>query len=225
MQKCGRIIVKGIVQGVGFRPFVYSLAKKYDIDGSVQNLGSEVRVVASGENFGLFLSEIRRGTPLSKIDSVETEDYSGTVGPGFYIDKSSTGTLSGFIPADVSICDDCIADIREVGGRYYRYWATSCVNCGPRYSIISEIPYDRERTTMDEFPMCGCCRAEYEDPLSRRHHAQTIACRNCGPGLFLYDRCGDPVDCTDPVMMAAELLDAGHIMAIRGIGGFHIACH
>lgn len=224
MKKCGRIIVKGIVQGVGFRPFVYSLAKKYNIEGSVQNLGSEVRIVASGEYFDDFLSDVRNGTPLSKIDSVESEEYSGTVGQGFYIDKSGAGTLSGFIPADVSICDDCIADIRDKNGRYYNYWATSCVNCGPRYSIISEIPYDRERTTMDEFPMCAECRSEYEDPLLRRHHAQTIACRNCGPGLFLYDRSGNSLECTDPVKMAAGLLDAGNIVAVRGIGGFHIAC-
>lgn len=224
MQKCGIIVVKGIVQGVGFRPFVYSLAEKYNISGSVQNLGSEVRVVACGDNFDSFLSEIGKGTPLSKIDSVDVLDYSGAAVSGFYIDKSSTGTLSGFIPADVSICDDCIDDIRDKDGRYFSYWATSCVNCGPRYSIISDVPYDRERTTMDEFPLCAGCRKEYEDPLSRRHHAQTIACRNCGPGLFLYDRTGDPVDCPDPVKKAAELLDAGHIVAIRGIGGFHIAC-
>jgi hydrogenase maturation protein HypF len=128
------------------------------------------------------------------------------------------------IPPDIAICDECIGDIFTHGGRYENYWATSCVNCGPRYSIISEIPYDRERTSMAEFPMCPACAAEYSDPHSRRHHAQTIACASCGPALTLFDRLGNRVDCPDPVAEAARLLDSGFILAMRGIGGFHLAC-
>jgi hydrogenase maturation protein HypF len=128
------------------------------------------------------------------------------------------------IPPDIAICTECIADIFQAGGRYGNYWATSCVNCGPRYSIISEIPYDRERTSMAYFPMCPACAGEYSDPHSRRHHAQTIACENCGPKLALYDKLGNPVDCSDPIREAASLLDAGSILAMRGIGGFHLAC-
>ena len=110
------------------------------------------------------------------------------------------------IPPDIAMCDDCIADIFMAGGRYEGYWATSCVNCGPRYSIISEIPYDRERTSMRDFPMCPQCSQEYGDPLSRRHHAQTIACAACGPSLELLDTLGNRVTCPDPIHEAAALL-------------------
>ena len=128
------------------------------------------------------------------------------------------------IPPDIAICDECIADIFDSGGRYEHYWATSCVNCGPRYSIIHEIPYDRERTSMAAFPVCPACGKEYERPRLRRHHAQTIACSTCGPGLELLDRLGQRADCPDPVAKAAALLDSGHILAVRGVGGFHLAC-
>ena len=143
---------------------------------------------------------------------------------GFFILPSGTGSHSGMIPPDIAICPECIADIFHKGGRYENYWATSCVNCGPRYSIISEIPYDRERTSMADFPACLACAGRYSDPHSRRHHAQTIACENCGPKLALYDKLGNPVACSDPVKEAAGLLDAGFILAMRGIGGFHLAC-
>jgi hydrogenase maturation protein HypF len=143
---------------------------------------------------------------------------------GFFILPSGTGSHTGMIPPDIATCSACIADIFQPGGRYGNYWATSCVNCGPRYSIIRDIPYDRERTSMADFPMCRDCAAEYNDPRSRRHHAQTIACPGCGPELGLYDNLGNPVACCDIVKEAAGLLDAGFILAMRGIGGFHLAC-
>ena len=234
----GRIVIKGIVQGVGFRPFVYSQAKLYGIRGSVKNLGSEVSIVAFGSRFEEFLKAVSVGTVLSKIDSVEVFDIddgdnaasvkgseSAAGGDDFVIEKSGrSASLTGFIPADVAICDECVKDIFEKGGRYEGYWATSCVNCGPRYSIIREVPYDRERTTMDAFPMCEGCRGEYESPKSRRHHAQTIACNTCGPGLSLLDRDGNDLKSASPTDDAARLLDEGHIVAIKGIGGYHIAC-
>ena len=234
----GRIVIKGIVQGVGFRPFVYSQAKLYGIRGSVKNLGSEVSIVAFGSRFEEFLKAVSVGTVLSKIDSVEVFDIddgdnaasvkgseSAAGGDDFVIEKSGrSSSLTGFIPADVAICDECVKDIFEKGGRYEGYWATSCVNCGPRYSIIREVPYDRERTTMDAFPMCEGCRGEYESPKSRRHHAQTIACNTCGPGLSLLDRDGNDLKSASPTDDAARLLDEGHIVAIKGIGGYHIAC-
>lgn len=223
-RKKGTIIVKGIVQGVGFRPFVYAKAHELGIDGTVKNLGSEVAIRASGERFGEFVAALRQGPPLARIDSVQVFDLDGPVGTGFTILKSSAGALSGMIPPDVAICDACIADIFRKGGRYENYWATSCVNCGPRYSIIENLPYDRERTSMSAFPMCPACAGEYHDPKSRRHHAQTIACASCGPGLLLSDAQGRKVDCHDPIREAAALLDAGRILAIRGIGGFHIGC-
>ena len=224
MQKSGRISVRGIVQGVGFRPFVYARACEYGIAGSVQNLGSEVEIYARGERFGDFLAAVSEGPPMSRIDSVDVTETSVDIPDGFVIKKSKSGSFSGMIPPDISICDECIADIFTPGGRYEGYWATSCVNCGPRYSIIQEIPYDRERTTMDSFPMCGACAGEYGDSHSRRHHAQTIACPICGPGFRLMDKTGTDVLRDDPIREAAALLDAGKILAIRGVGGFHLAC-
>ena len=224
MQKSGKISVRGIVQGVGFRPFVYARACECGIAGSVKNLGSEVEIFARGEKFDTFLAAVSRGPPMSRIDSVDVTATDAEIPDGFVILKSGTGSFSGMIPPDIAICDDCIADIFTRGGRYEGYWATSCVNCGPRYSIIKEIPYDRERTSMDSFPLCEACAGEYGDPHSRRHHAQTIACHTCGPQLRLMDRTGADVPCTDPVREAAALLDAGKILAIRGVGGFHLAC-
>jgi len=224
MQQKGRITVRGIVQGVGFRPFVFAKAQAFCISGTVKNLGSEVEIYAKGDRFEDFLAAVSRGPPLSRIDSVEVEDTDREIPDGFQILKSGTGSFSGMIPPDIAICDECIADIFESGGRYEHYWATSCVNCGPRYSIIHEIPYDRERTSMAAFPVCPACGKEYGDPGCRRHHAQTIACSTCGPGLELLDRLGQRADCPDPVAKAAGLLDSGHILAVRGVGGFHLAC-
>ncbi|HZD43599.1 MAG TPA: Sua5/YciO/YrdC/YwlC family protein, partial [Methanomicrobiales archaeon] len=155
---------------------------------------------------------------------MEVQDIDGTPPPAFTILPSGAGSLSGFIPADVAICEECIADIMQEGGRYQNYWATSCVNCGPRYSIIHEIPYDRERTSMDTFPLCTACRQEYGDPACRRHHAQTIACAACGPTLELLDAGGNSLKVSDPIRETAALLDSGNIVAVRGTGGFHIAC-
>ncbi|MBT8508183.1 hydrogenase maturation protein HypF [Methanomicrobiaceae archaeon CYW5] len=223
MRKNGQISIKGIVQGVGFRPFVFAAAVKFGITGNVRNLGSEVLINAWGDHFEEFLCAVAGGTPLSRIDSVDVREVEGHAPEDFSILESTTGALSGFIPADVATCEECLADIMQSGGRYEGYWATSCVNCGPRYSIIHALPYDRERTTMDEFPLCRGCSDEYTDPGSRRHHAQTIACHACGPSLALLDRNGEPVQ-GDPIPTAAGLLDDGAVIAVKGLGGFHIAC-
>ncbi len=224
MQKKGKITVRGIVQGVGFRPFVYTQARALEISGTVKNLGSEVEIVASGDNFEKFLEAVSRGPPLSRIDSVDVGGFSDAVPEGFFILPSGTGSLSGMIPPDVATCDECISDIFKKTGRYHQYWATSCVNCGPRYSIINELPYDRERTSMAEFSVCPACAQEYGDPGCRRHHAQTIACAECGPRITLIDTLGNKAEGLDPVREAAALLDAGRILAMHGVGGFHIAC-
>src|SRR5512135_363567 len=224
MREKGKITVRGIVQGVGFRPFVYARACALGISGTVKNLGSEVEILARGENFETFVSDVSRGPLLSRIDSVEVTNTLQEIPDGFSILPSGTGSLTGMIPPDISICDDCVGDIFTQGGRYGNYWATSCVNCGTRYSIVQEIPYDRERTSMAEFSLCPDCAREYGDPGCRRHHAQTIACPACGPHLTLIDALGNRTEGLDPMQEAAELLDAGKILAIRGIGGFHIAC-
>ncbi|MFH0968734.1 MAG: carbamoyltransferase HypF [Methanobacteriota archaeon] len=220
----GRIIIRGIVQGVGFRPFVYAKAQELGIVGSVQNAGSEVRICAYGDRFEEFCDLVSQGTPLSVIDSVEVRPLQGEYPQDFLIIPSATGVLSGLIPPDIATCNDCIQDIFTTKGRYEKYFGTSCVNCGPRYSIIRTLPYDRERTAMDNFPPCPTCNAEYNDPGCRRHHAQTIACTTCGPALTLCTAKGDPIRVSDPIKEVATLLDRGEIIGIRGLGGFHIAC-
>ena len=224
MQKQGHIIIRGVVQGVGFRPFVYARAIAHGICGSVSNAGSEVRIDAWGNNFDEFLEDVKKGTPLSIIDSVEVFQLSGPPPDSFTIQKSQEGIRTGLIPPDIATCPDCVQDIRTPGGRYEGYFATSCVNCGPRYSIIRFLPYDRERTAMDMFPPCPACTSEYSDPSCRRHHAQTIACNDCGPKLSLHAKSGQIIPDRDLIGRTADLLDEGNIVAIRGIGGFHIAC-
>ncbi|MDD1665137.1 MAG: carbamoyltransferase HypF [Methanomicrobiales archaeon] len=224
MRDRGRILVRGIVQGVGFRPFVYARAHALGIRGTVKNTGSQVEIDAWGDRFDRFLEEVSRGPPLARIDSVEVLPLQGSQPTGFLILVSSTGTLSGMIPPDVATCGECVKDLFDDKSRYRGYFATSCVNCGPRYSIIESLPYDRERTSMASFPMCPECGREYTDPACRRHHAQTIACPVCGPRLTLMDSDGRVMETADPVREAASLLDAGSILAVRGIGGFHIAC-
>jgi len=227
MEQCAKIIIRGIVQGVGFRPFVYATAQEYGIRGAVRNTGSEVEILACGDKLENFTRALARGTKLSRIDTISVEALpkgNCICYNDFRISVSGSGSLSGFIPCDVSICDECIGDIFDRKSRYYGYWATSCVNCGPRYSIIETLPYDREHTSMTEFPMCHGCSHEFTDPLRRRHHAQTIACEECGPRLELLDGKGNNTGSQDPVGDAARLLDSGCIVGIRGIGGFHIAC-
>jgi len=224
MRRSGRVKIRGIVQGVGFRPFVYATAIALGIRGFVKNRGSEVEIQASGDRFEEFLAQVSRGPPLSRIDQVEVFPEPGPFPDDFSIQASESGTLSGMIPPDIAVCEECLGDIHDPSGRYSGYWGTSCVNCGPRYSIIRDLPYDRERTTMDAFPMCPECGREYHDPSSRRHHAQTIACASCGPRLRLLDREGNDISAGDIIAETARLLDAGYIVAIRGIGGFHLAC-
>ncbi|NLV28402.1 MAG: carbamoyltransferase HypF [Methanomicrobiales archaeon] len=224
MPNQGHIIITGIVQGVGFRPFVYAKAVLHGIRGSVWNTGSEVHIQAWGDNFDNFLSDIRRGPPLSVIDNVKVNPLFGIVPSSFTIQASNEGARSGLIPPDIATCSDCVRDIFTPGGRYEGYFATSCVNCGPRYSIIHSLPYDRERTAMNTFPPCTGCIEEYSNPACRRHHAQTIACDACGPALSLYSNKGQELATGSPIDVAADLLDKGHIVAVRGIGGFHIAC-
>ena len=224
--RCGRIIVRGIVQGVGFRPFVYAAAVRLGIAGSVINHGSEVEITACGDRFDEFCREVSKGPKMSVIDSVTVEPLSeGDVDTsGFFILPSADGARTGFIPADIATCDACLADIMDPSSRYYGYWATSCTDCGPRYSIIRAVPYDRERTSMEAFSPCNDCLTEYQSPENRRHHAQTIACRDCGPKLSLLTSSGEPVVTDDPIKTTAELLDAGYIVAVRGVGGYHICC-
>lgn len=220
----------GVVQGVGFRPFVYRTAVGYDLAGSVKNTGDAgVEIVLEGDESDVasFLHDLEHDPPpLSRVESVTVERGSPVGLDAFEIVESTDSSGgSGTIPPDTGMCDNCLADMRDPASRYHRYWATSCVDCGPRFTVIRELPYDRPTTSMDEFPMCEDCLAEYTDPADRRYHAQTIACPQCGPELTLVDSDDRPTAAgADAIRATADRLRDGGIVAVKGIGGTHVAC-
>lgn len=225
-----RIRVGGVVQGVGFRPFVYRIAKGRGLRGFVRNTGDAgVEIVVDGEPGGIegFLSDLRnRPPPMSRIESLSVEEIPADRGfDGFSILRSEDKReeLGSIIPPDISICDECLAELRDRGNRRFDYFFITCTNCGPRFTIIERAPYDRANTTMREFDLCEACAREYSDPFDRRFHAQTIACAACGPKVSLHDRNGAIVGTGDPIRKAGKLLENGSIIAIKGIGGYHIA--
>ena len=225
-----KVNITGIVQGVGFRPFIYRVAVRNGLAGYVRNMGDAgVEILLEGEeqnvqNFLLDLQE--KKPPLADIHNIIKTRLTGkNQRSRFAIYKSSEETeLSGsVIPPDIAICDDCLRELRDPKDHRYEYFFITCTNCGPRFTIIERLPYDRENTTMREFPMCGFCRKEYADPLNRRFHAQTVACPTCGPKAYLTTRDGTPVQHKDPVREAGRLLSEGAILAVKGYGGFHVA--
>jgi hydrogenase maturation protein HypF len=225
-----RINVTGIVQGVGFRPFVYRLAVRNGLTGYVRNRGDAgVEILIEGKEQAIpnFLRDLKeKKPPLAQIHDIITRTLQGkNKHAKFTIYKSSEETaLSGsVIPPDIAICNECLAELRDPKDPRYEYFFITCTNCGPRFTIIDRLPYDRANTTMREFPMCGFCRKEYADPLNRRFHAQTVACPTCGPKAYLTTRDGEPIQHKDPVREAGRLLSEGAILAIKGYGGFHVA--
>jgi len=217
-----KIRVKGVVQGVGFRPFVYAHAVELQLTGYVKNLGAHVDIEVEGSRTAIvrFIEFLKQGPPIARIDEVSVEWGRPRNYTEFTIASSGEGEF-GFTSPDIAMCDDCLWDLRE-SRRYEGYWATSCVNCGPRFTVTERLPYDRETTSMIDFPMCSECEQEYRNPNDRRHHAQTIACERCGPRLRLLNR--DLQRLNEPISTAGRLLLEGHILAIKGIGGFHLAC-
>lgn len=228
MNKCAKIYVHGLVQGVGFRPFVYRIAKKNELKGQVSNLSdASVEIIVEGEekNIMNFLNDLKTKKPeIARIDRIEIiwENFIGTF-EDFKITKSNQKklNLTSMIPIDLGICDLCITDIYS-HTRWYHYPFTCCAQCGPRFTILYRLPYDRENTSMRDFPFCSECKAEYEDPLNRRYDAQGTTCPICGPKLYLIDRYGEAIN-GNPLKLAADFLREGKIIAIKGIGGFHIA--
>ena len=217
--------ISGIVQGVGFRPFVYRLALRLGLDGTVSNAGGRVLIHAGGPRAALeafAAALVAEAPPLARIERVAHRP-AAVPEPGFRIVESGAGTVSIGVVPDVATCPACLAEIADPTARRHRYAFTNCTDCGPRFSIVAGLPYDRPATTMAGFAMCPACRAEYENPADRRFHAQPIACPACGPRLWL-ERAGTEITSTDPIHDAAELLRAGRILAVKGIGGFHIAC-
>jgi len=225
-----RITINGVVQAVGFRPFVYRIATDNDLLGWVKNLGDAgVAIFVQGKKTDIekFTDDLKeKNPPLARIEEINRDkvELDNTL-TEFTIVKSSSGSSgSGTIPPDIATCEDCLEDVFD-DTRYSSYWATSCVNCGPRFSVIRELPYDRDKTSMDEFPMCDDCRDEYSDPKDRRYHAQTIACPDCGP-LLWYETPDSKKRKTDnPIETAISELTAGKILAIKGLGGTHLACN
>lgn len=222
-----RIHVEGTVQGVGFRPFVYRLAVRHGLGGYVRNLGEAgVEIEAEGEPAALeaFLAALQEEKPpLAEIERLSVQDLPPLGERGFRILPSRDhGEGSGLIPPDTATCALCLRDIEDPQSRFHGYWATSCTDCGPRFTVVEALPYDRPRTAFRDFPLCPECARDYRNPLDRRYHAQTIACPACGPKLSFWAN-GQEVS-GDPVVLAQEALRAGRILAIKGLGGTHLAC-
>lgn len=226
------IRIRGVVQGVGFRPHVWHLAQQLAIKGWVKNDAAGVMIHAWAEPGILkeFVSRLQQDAPpLAKVQEIIHSTLADTQCPpdNFTIHTSDEGAVNTDVSADAATCPECLAEIRDPNNRRYRYPFTNCTHCGPRFSIIKRIPYDRANTSMSVFPLCASCSQEYHDPADRRFHAQPTCCPDCGPQLWLEDRQGKPVNnfgYSDPIIATAELLKQGMIVAIKGIGGFHLAC-
>jgi len=220
--------VRGIVQGVGFRPFIYKLAVRCGLTGFVTNTsqGVELEVEGRAADIDRFFAAVSdEGPPLAQISSIErSDDIPVQNDREFSIRKSRAGeNRSTLVSPDVCVCEDCLREMNDQGDRRFRYPFINCTHCGPRYTIIRDIPYDRPLTTMDPFKMCPACLAEYEDPGNRRFHAQPNACWECGPRLELRDGDGRPIACEDPVGETIRRLKEGGVVAVKGLGGFHLA--
>lgn len=219
-----------MVQGVGFRPFVYRIAQENNLDGYVLNLGGsgvEIRLEGLKDDFNNFIDDLKnKNPPLSRIDDLNVSKIDQQGFEGFRIKKSQdsdSSSSSSVIPPDVSICDECVEELFDSSDRRYKYPFIVCTNCGPRYSIIEDLPYDRNNTSMKDFEMCDYCRSEYEDPSNRRYHAQPVSCSENGPQYSLF-RDGNRLDVQDPIKKASKLIEEGDIGIIKGVGGMHIVC-
>ncbi len=223
-----RICVHGVVQGVGFRPFAYTSAAALGLSGSVRNdsAGAVIEVEGDPAAIADFLDRLRdRPPPLAVIETVRTVDLPLRGGTGFVIaDTSHSDGGRTLASPDVAMCADCAAEQRDPTDRRYRHAFVNCTNCGPRFTIIAALPYDRASTTMASFPMCAACAREYADPADRRFHAQPVCCPDCGPTLSFWGPSGARADGEQGLGRARQLLRAGGILAVKGIGGYHLAC-
>jgi hydrogenase maturation protein HypF len=231
MQNEARLLhVTGTVQGVGFRPFIYQLAKAHGLSGYVKNLGNHVEILIEGSPASLeeFLTELpEKKPPLAKVTEIKSKNVPVSGSSKFIIVPSESGVFeNSIIPPDTAICEDCKSEIFNPSSRYYHYPFTVCTNCGPRYTTVRKLPYDRENTTMADFPLCPECGAEYTDPLNRRYHAQPVCCPKCGPEIWLSDPEGNVIfRGYEAIKEASDLLQSGSILSVKGFGGFHIACN
>lgn len=245
-----RCRVRGQVQGVGFRPFVYRLARELGLSGWVRNDASGVELEVQGNGLDAFLARLQsEAPPLARIDGVETTAIAPEMSEGFAIRQSAGGRAATGITPDTAVCPDCLAELFDPADRRYRYPFINCTNCGPRYTITGSLPYDRPNTSMARFVQCPACQGEYDDPLNRRFHAQPNACPECGPMLTLVDAAGAATTPTQALPRqgggnssfpprggrlgggGAEAIEAaikricqGQILAVKGLGGFHLMC-
>src|SRR6266545_7221818 len=222
-----RVVIRGAVQGVGFRPFVYRLATELGLAGWVNNSPQGVFIGVEGDQVELksFLLRIEREKPpRSFIQNLESSFLDPKGFTGFEIRESdSAGEKTALVLPDIAVCPDCLNDISGPNNRRHRYPFTNCTNCGPRFSIIESLPYDRANTTMKKFVMCAECAEEYENPLDRRFHAQPNACPKCGPRVQLWDDSGAMISERDEALRQAnEVIRAGKILALKGLGGFQL---
>jgi hydrogenase maturation protein HypF len=228
-EQCSHLVqIWGLVQGVGMRPFIYKTAKLFNLTGFVKNKGASVIIHISGEKNDItdFINMITLYPPSNaRIEGMqetplETKDYSDFS----ILNSSADQNHQGLILPDLSVCEDCLMDIKNSGDRRFQYAFTNCTNCGPRYSIISNLPYDRINTSMKPFPMCSKCKVQYENPEDRRFHAQPNCCPHCGPQYRLLHNNGIEVPCENSISKTTQLLKEGKIIAIKGIGGYHLVC-
>jgi hydrogenase maturation protein HypF len=223
-----RIRIRGRVQGVGFRPLVWRLASQLELRGSVRNDsgGVLIEVFGSKDELDCFVGQIHNSLPaIARIDTIERIAIPVAGLPAtFTIIGSGTGETSTEVTPDIATCPDCLRELFDPANRRYRYPFINCTHCGPRFSIINDVPYDRSHTSMDHFTMCPACRVEYDDPNDRRFHAQPNACPACGPRLWLENGQGNSIGCENAIRRTTQLIRDGFIVAIKGIGGFHLAC-
>ena len=231
--KTEKVLVEGIVQGVGFRPFVYRIATELELTGYVRNLGNVVEIIIQGSDDKIadFIYKLQNELPpIAKINNLETEELADDENYADFTIKESSDSFSGtsVIPPDLAICDKCLEEINDPSNRRYNYPFNACTDCGPRFTVIENVPYDRDKTTMDDFPLCDECEVEYKNPLDRRYHAEASCCEVCGPFLELYKNDNQTpvkIDSEDPLVDTARLLDEGKIFAIKGIGGTHLVAN
>jgi len=222
-----KLTLKGTVQGVGFRPFIYTLAKRYNLKGTVSNGSNGVEIFINSDNIDPFITSIKEEIPsLAKIETIQIEEVTFQNFQEFQIiETSSQGDVTVNIPPDISICSECEKELFDPTNRRYGYPFITCTHCGVRYSIIYDLPYDRVNTSMKFFKMCEACEAEYNNPLDRRYHAQPIGCWDCGVSLSLWDRSEELIVNSEALIdKVVNLLEEGNILAIKGVGGYHLVC-